>query len=152
MPPPVVAPRSRSTISVESHRVRKRFRFNVDMPREVKVNSNRRHEWSTPEKNRVRSLAFDSGWSQCRIARHCGIPRSTIQGLLESEKARRDGRDRPGRPCRLTSQQVDQLIELVTSHGWQGRTYTWEGLAKESGFNVRIIFPYVFSELIVRSR
>ena len=94
-----------------------------------------RTEWSTPQKIRVKALHDEAGWSKKAIATELSIPRSTVYRLA-STNDRRDGKTRIGCPTKLSSSDIDALVTIVTKNGWKGRTYTWDGLVKESGLQV----------------
>lgn len=83
-----------------------------------------RAEWPTPQKNRVKALFNDAEWSKHAISKELQIPRSTVQRLLRSNNARRDGRKRSGRAKKLSVAEVDKLVSLATEHEWKGQTYT----------------------------
>ena len=80
--------------------------------------------WPTPQKSCIKALHEEAGWSEKAIAQELSIPRTTVCRLLKSSNDRRDGKTCKGQPIKLSSTDVDALIEIVTGHGWKGRVYT----------------------------
>ena len=112
---------------------------NISMNEDVKPEpTTKRTEWSTPQKTSIKTLHDDAGWSNHAIAKEMGMAWSTVRDLLKSTGNRRDGKDRSGAPRKLTTDEVDRLVKMVTQHGWKDCIYTWEGLAKDSSLNVSV--------------
>ena len=93
-------------------------------------------EWLTPRKNCIKALHEEAGWSKHAIAKELSIPRTTVLRLLKSPNDRRGGKARQAQLTKLLPSDIDALVALVTENGWKRRTYTWEGLVKESNLQV----------------
>lgn len=92
-------------------------------------------EWTTPQKARVKSLYPDSHMSKKAITGTIpGMTRTTVRNILNSDTARRTGKDRAGRPHVLTPKKVDQVIEFLEKI-FQRRILPWKTLASECGLN-----------------
>lgn len=68
-----------------------------------------------------------------------GIDRHTVQRLVFSNKDRRSGKDRSGRPRALSPEEVDKLVAKGIE-GWATRTFTWKELAQACNLQVSVNF------------
>ena len=82
-------------------------------------------------------MVEDCGWSCHAAAKKCGIPESTAHAWLHQEEQHRTGKYRPGRPRKISYEQIDE-IEKWFENNYHHRIATPEQMIKELNLNCSI--------------
>jgi hypothetical protein len=88
----------------------------------------------TPVKARVQSMYHDAHMRQKLITEVTGVPRSTVNRWVHEKTKRRVGKNRLGRPHRISKHDIRLLIFNIRK-GHAGRKLSWAKLALESGLD-----------------
>ena len=78
-------------------------------------------EWQTPTKARVQAMYQDAHMRQTLISELTGVPKSTVNRWVHESTSRHVGKDRAGRPRRLSKRDIRLLIFNIRK-GHYGRT------------------------------
>ncbi len=73
-----------------------------------------RREYETPRRSRFRAY-LEEGHSQIRAAQLAKVPRTTARGWI-STGDRRTGKTRTGRPCLISNEKIEEIIEWMIGH------------------------------------
>ena len=99
-------------------------------------------EWPTPRRDRIFSMWFDSGIKcKAEIGRRLAfegkpMARETIRDIIRSEESRRSGKERQGRPCKVTKAQCMQVIRYIEGK-YHNRRKPWLKIAHELHIDIK---------------
>ena len=91
------------------------------------------NEWDTPHRASVKRMR-KNGASAKQIHEITGVPRRTQSRIIQ-QSSRRPGKERSGRPAKITHDTIGKMIKSLEGH-YNHRTWTWEEATEEFNLGV----------------
>jgi transposase len=94
-------------------------------------------EFTTPQKARIRALYYDAQWSVHHVADYLQIDRHTVQRILfKDNNKRRSGKNRTGRPKKLSQEYTLEIIRILLQEGYNGQKEQYKVIIRR--FNLEL--------------